>query len=218
MLTGVHIACVHEFPAVVGPERFACEFDLMFNDAWTPAHLTGGKNNLYKDIALALKGAEWRFPGLVAVASKLASSAGEHTSAAVQIPHSYEAKAGPNPWRDIPLEEAQALPPATGTHQGGASNDIVPPPSAPLVVADPVNERGSLVLEDGATFAQAVAVRNTAQANPQQGAGIVEGVANHIRGIFVSSRSGSADASASASQATPPAVSALATDHADLQA
>jgi len=32
----------------------------------------------YKEIALALKGVEWRQPGFVAFASKLAASAGEH--------------------------------------------------------------------------------------------------------------------------------------------
>ena len=64
MRAGVHVNCIHEFPAVVGPPRHECEFGLMFGDDWTPAHLTGGPTNLYKEIALALKGAEWRQPGL----------------------------------------------------------------------------------------------------------------------------------------------------------
>ena len=55
MSVGVHLNCIHEFPAVVGPPRHECEFALMFGDDWTPAHLTGGKTNLYKEIALALK-------------------------------------------------------------------------------------------------------------------------------------------------------------------
>ena len=32
----------------------------MFDDDWTPAHLTGGPTNLFKEIALALKGGAWR--------------------------------------------------------------------------------------------------------------------------------------------------------------
>jgi hypothetical protein len=42
-----------------GPHDHEREFSLMFNDDWTPAHLTGGPMNLYKEIALALKGLEW---------------------------------------------------------------------------------------------------------------------------------------------------------------
>jgi len=98
MRIGVHIACVHEFPSVVGPKRFECEFGLMFGDEWTPAHLMGGDSNLYKDIALALKGAEWRQPGLVAFATKLVSSAGPRETIELQVPTSYEARSGPNPW------------------------------------------------------------------------------------------------------------------------
>jgi hypothetical protein len=29
MRIGVHICCVHEFPAVVGPPRHACDFEMM---------------------------------------------------------------------------------------------------------------------------------------------------------------------------------------------
>ena len=96
MRLGVHINCVHEFPAVVGPPRHACDFALMFGDDWTPPHLTSGPTNLYKEIALALKGAEWRQPGLVALASKLAVSAEQHKPIAVQAPDTYEPKA----WRE----------------------------------------------------------------------------------------------------------------------
>ena len=74
MRLGVHLNCVHEFPSVVGPPRHSCDFNLMFGDDWTPAHLTSGPTNLYKEIALALKGVEWRQPGFVAFASKLAAS------------------------------------------------------------------------------------------------------------------------------------------------
>lgn len=96
MRAGVHINCIHEFPAVVGPRRHECEFGLFFGDDWTPAHLTGGKTNLFKEIAFALKGGEWRLPGLVAVASKLAGSAGEHKPINVVVPESYVPKRGPN--------------------------------------------------------------------------------------------------------------------------
>ena len=71
----------------------------MFNDDWTPAHLTHKPTNLYKEIALALKGSEWRQPGLVALASKLASSAESHDPIDFTVPDSYKAKTGPNPHR-----------------------------------------------------------------------------------------------------------------------
>jgi len=112
MRAGVHLNCIHEFPAVVGPPRHECEFALMFNDDWTPGHLTGGKTNLYKEIALALKGVEWRKPGLVAFASKLAASAAPHTPIEFTVPSSYEPKEGPNPWTALPA--AQALPSSAG--------------------------------------------------------------------------------------------------------
>ena len=99
MRIGVHVNCIHEFPAVVGPKRYECEFGLMFGDDWTPAHLTGGKTNLYKEIAFALKGAEWRQPGLVAVASKIAASAAEHKLIEVKVPDTYMPKKGPNKWK-----------------------------------------------------------------------------------------------------------------------
>ena len=94
MRTGVHICCVHEFPSVVGPPRHECEFGLMFGDDWTPAHLTSGPTNLYKEIALALKSVEWRQPGLVALASKLVGSAAPHQPIDVVVPDSYEPAKG----------------------------------------------------------------------------------------------------------------------------
>ena len=78
MAAGIHMLCVHEFPSVVGPPRHECDFALMFRSDWTPDHLQGGATNLYKEIALALKGAEWRTPGLVALASKIAGSGATH--------------------------------------------------------------------------------------------------------------------------------------------
>jgi len=98
MRVGVHLNCIHEFPSVVGPPRHECEFGLFFGDDWTPAHLTGGPTNLYKEIAFALKGAEWRQPGLVAVASKIAGSVGPHKPIDIKVPDTYEPSTGPNPW------------------------------------------------------------------------------------------------------------------------
>ena len=98
MRAGVHVNCIHEFPSVVGPPRHECEFGLFFGDDWTPTHLTGGPTNLYKEIAFALKGVEWRQPGLVAVASKIAGSVGPHKPIDVNVPESYEPKTGPNTW------------------------------------------------------------------------------------------------------------------------
>ena len=95
MRVGVHLNCIHEFPSVVGPPRHECEFGLFFSDDWTPAHLTGGPTNLYKEIAFALKGAEWRQPGLVAVASKLVLSAGPHKPINVVVPDTYEPATDP---------------------------------------------------------------------------------------------------------------------------
>ena len=99
MRYGVHIICVHEFPSVVGPTRNQCEFGLMFNDDWTPLHLTTGASNLYKEIAIALKAVEWRKPGLVALASKIASSATEHTPIDMKVPDAYIPKRGPNRYK-----------------------------------------------------------------------------------------------------------------------
>jgi len=101
MKVGVHLTCVHEFPAVVGPPRHACEFDLMFDDEYTPAHLTGGPTNVYREIAISLKGGEWRLPGLVAVAQKLAGSVVPHKPIDVRVPSVYKPKTGTNPWKGL---------------------------------------------------------------------------------------------------------------------
>ena len=94
MRLGVHLNCAHEFPSAVGPPRHECEFGLMFGDDWTPGHLTSGPTNLYKEIALALKGVEWRKPGLVALASKLVASTGPHAPMDFEVPSSYEPATG----------------------------------------------------------------------------------------------------------------------------
>jgi len=119
MRIGVHISCVHEFPSIVGPLRHACDFARMFNDDWTPAHLTGGPTNLYKEVDAALKGLEWRQPGLVALAAKLATSAGEHKPIAVVVPLSYEPKTGANPWIELGGSDgSQAVPPVPSDSRG----------------------------------------------------------------------------------------------------
>jgi hypothetical protein len=117
----------------------------------------------------------------VAVASKLASSAGEHEQVDLEVPASYQAKDGPNQWCDAALEEAEPLP-------RPVSPDVSPRP-APLVVADPVNERGSLVLEDDATFVQALAASSNVQPSPQEGAGLVQAVTARVREFFLPSAS-----------------------------
>jgi len=44
----------------------------MFQSDWTPDHLQSGPTNLYEKIAIALKGVEWREPGLVELAKMIA--------------------------------------------------------------------------------------------------------------------------------------------------
>lgn len=62
-------------------------------------HLASGPTNLYKKIAIALKGCEWRRPGLVAFATKLMESNMPHKSSVkFTVPSAYEPKTGPNPW------------------------------------------------------------------------------------------------------------------------
>jgi len=122
MSTGVHIVCIHEFPAVVGPPRHECEFGLMFGDEWTPAHLTCGPSNLYKEIALALKGGEWRLPGLVAFASKVSSSAGPHMPIDVHLPASYVPHTGPNLWAVTTKQALKALPPPSVLPEVGSAH------------------------------------------------------------------------------------------------
>ena len=139
MKIGVHINCVHEFPSVVGPPRHECDFGLMFGDEWTPGHLTGGPTNLYKEIAFALKSMEWRLPGLVAVASKLAGSASSHEPIDMHVPASYEPKTGPNPWKSsMPLVAPSSKEelPLTVMQQDAAEADLesgTPTQQEPLV-------------------------------------------------------------------------------------
>jgi len=117
MRLGVHLCCVHEFPSVVGPARHECEFALMFGDGWTPQYLQSGPTNLYKEIALALKGAEWRKPGLVAFASKLAAGGDERKPILVDPP-TIEPE-------DVPLADPQPLPgPDTSISGGGGAISI----------------------------------------------------------------------------------------------
>jgi hypothetical protein len=89
---------------------------------------------------------------------------------------------------------------------------------APLVVADAVDERGSLVLEDDATYVQAVVASSNVQANAQEGAGLVQVVTSRLKGLFMPSAPDPADAGASASSALAPAAPALEADHGDLHA
>jgi len=142
---GVNIVCVHEFLAVVGPERHACDFGRMFDDDWTPAHCASGETNLYKEIAIALKGSEWRQPGLVAFARKLATSAGEHKPIHFEVPASYEPKKGPNVWADAGGGEGERGVGDGGEGEGGVGDGgegVVPPAAAPLEPA-PVGQGGN---------------------------------------------------------------------------
>ena len=144
MRIGVHMNCIHEFPSVVGPPRHECDFGLFFNDDWTPAHLTGGPSNLYKEIAFALKGVEWRQPGVVAVASKIASSAGEHKPINVKVPATYEPATGSNTWLDSPsvalnlvdVKAPATHEPANGLDLSVASNLVEAEAHASMGAAD----------------------------------------------------------------------------------
>jgi len=68
---GVHLQLCHEFPSVLdtGSARKALNFKQIM-DA-TPTDLTSGARNIYKQIAISLKGGESREVGLAALASKL---------------------------------------------------------------------------------------------------------------------------------------------------
>jgi len=130
MRLGVHMQCTHEFPSVVGPPRHACEFALMFNDDWTPPHLSKGDANLYKEIALALKGVEWRKPGLVALASKLAPGGAE------RAPVDVEAAIAALPPREETAPQPQDLPPPpSGT--AAAPTETAPAPSFSVKMPSP---------------------------------------------------------------------------------
>jgi hypothetical protein len=113
-----------------------------FQDDWTPAHLTGGPINLYKEIALALKGVEWRQPGLVAFASKVSTSACEHTEITVEVPDSYEPKTGPNPWAETRAETADAT--ATLDRAAGDAAEAVPLPAPSSAIKDLPDQIGAV--------------------------------------------------------------------------
>ena len=77
---GVHLLLAHEFPSVLEADgeitRATCDFNDMWNDGWTPRWLLKGDANVYKQIATALKGGEWRPAGLGKLASELAKGGG----------------------------------------------------------------------------------------------------------------------------------------------
>jgi len=211
MRIGLHLTCVHEFPSVVGPPRHECEFALMFNDDWTPAHLTGGSTNLYKEIALALKSVEWRQPGFVAFASKLAASSREHKPIDVKVPSSYEPKTGPNLWQDPALQETQPWSPAHVVPQE-ATADATQTPAPPLVAAEEVTERGTLKLEMQAIKS------NTAKTDPTAELGVAQDLSNRLKSIFAPSTTLSTAADMDLSDESRPDALAAARDRADLSA
>ena len=55
-----------------GTARGACDFNDFWNDGWTPKHLLRGEANVYKQIAIALKGGAWRKASMVMVAQAVA--------------------------------------------------------------------------------------------------------------------------------------------------
>ena len=70
---GVHLQLCHEFPSVLdsGSARKALGFKKIMDS--TPPDLTSGARNIYKEIAISLKGSELREVGLAALAAKLAT-------------------------------------------------------------------------------------------------------------------------------------------------
>ena len=70
------LVLAHEMPGLKGDERCACEFKSFFDGGSTPPELI--KSGIYSKIAIALKGVEWRQPGLVALARALSMAPGEH--------------------------------------------------------------------------------------------------------------------------------------------
>jgi hypothetical protein len=92
---------------------------------------------------LALKGEEWRKPGLVALAAELARSAGEHRPINVRVPASYVPKTGANPWAeagDAARTEPRAVPQCTWTRESrlvsaGAAEELMAPPPKPASLA-----------------------------------------------------------------------------------
>jgi len=179
MRLGVHLNCVHEFPAVVGPPRHECEFGLMFGDDWTPAHLTGGKTNLYKEIALALKGSEWRKPGFVAFAGKTAASAAAHAPIDVKVPDSYEPAVGPNKWKSAYATAGVAL----------AGGEPLPVTSSQLPQLPADCKAGIGTLTSSVTItppeAPAADVNETAELAPAPAAnGPIKDLSDRLKGMF----------------------------------
>ena len=90
MRAGVHLLPAHELPSMLGDNetRCACDFNDFWNEGWTPRYLLKGDANVYKQIAVALKGGAWRPAGLSIVASKLAKGGGsrDHWRAEPQEP------------------------------------------------------------------------------------------------------------------------------------
>jgi len=95
---GVHLLLAHEFPSNLGDNevRHACAFDNFWNDGWTPRHLLKGEANVYKQIAMALKGGLWRPAGLAKLAEALAKGGGAREQ-----------------WRADPDESEAAVPQAS---------------------------------------------------------------------------------------------------------
>jgi hypothetical protein len=116
-----------------------CQFD----DGWTPSHLSSGAANLYKEIAIALKAAEWRQPGLVALISKVATSAGEREPLKFNVPASYEPRTGPNSWA---AARRDALPDVVPEVEG---DNLMAQPDAPPAVATEV--KGENVVAEQST-------------------------------------------------------------------
>ena len=73
---GVHLQLAHEFPSCIadeeGCERYAAEFKNIMER--TPSRFKWGETNIYKAIAISLKGSDWRDVGLTVLAQKLTSS------------------------------------------------------------------------------------------------------------------------------------------------
>ena len=81
---GVHVLLAHEYPSVIEDDsiRDACPF----NDFWaadsTPEDLLN-ENNVYLEIAIALKPGHWRKAGLATLARKMVASR-QHSRARVR--------------------------------------------------------------------------------------------------------------------------------------
>ena len=76
---GVHLLVCHEFPSMLGDGegRHACAFNDFWREGWTPRWLLKGDSNVYKQIAIALKGGAWREAGLAKLAQALAKGGGD---------------------------------------------------------------------------------------------------------------------------------------------